>query len=295
MAVQETRLFKTANDSFIFHHEKKESHPWHYHPEYELVYIINGKGIRMVGDHIDQFQKDDLVFLGPNLSHEWKYNENYYDNSGTFEGEAIVIHFLYDSFGDNFFELSENIELKRFFSQSIEGCQIYGKTKEKIISILRKMLLMNKSQRLYALFSIFNLLSFSNEYNLLSSPSFITPFNSSNNKPIQDAIQYILQNFQQKIKASSLLEVSNMSNTVFFRLFKKTYGMSWKKYLLRIRVGYSCSLLENNSMSIAQVAYESGFENISNFNRQFKAIKKCTPSDYRIQFRSKPSSGYIQS
>ncbi len=285
MRIPETRLFRAPDQSCILHHEKSSFHSWHHHPEYELVLITKGKGIRMIGDHIDRFENNDLLLLGPYLPHEWRCDDNFYQSTGEFLGEGIVIQFLHDSFGNKFFALPENKELNLFLSKSRQGCQVYGTSRNEIISIMKQMLSMDETERLYALFSIFKCLSSSKEFRQLSSPSFLGSFKVNENEPIQKAVQYILQNFQDNIKINDLLDISNMSNTTFFMSFKKMYGMTFKRYLSSIRIGYACRLLGENTMSISQIAYECGFGNLSNFNRQFKVIKRCSPREYKKQHK----------
>ncbi len=285
MRIPETRLFRTPDQSCIFHHERARFYSWHHHPEYELVLIMKGKGIRMIGDHIDRFENNDLVLLGPYLPHEWRCDDSFFQPAGEFQGEAIVIQFLYDSFGDKFFRLPENKNLNLFLSKSRQGCQIYGTGKDEIISVMKQMLSMDETDRLYALFSVFKCLSSSIEFRQLSSPSFLGSFKVNENEPIQKAVQYILQNFQNNISVHDLLDISNMSSTAFFTSFKKMYRMTFKRYLLNIRIGYACRLLGENTMSISRIAYECGFGNISNFNRQFKMIKGCSPREYKKQHK----------
>lgn len=287
MKVREVRLFKSPEHSFIFYHEKSSFERWHYHPEYELVFINHGKGIRLVGDHIERFEENDVVFLGSYLPHEWRCKANYYGESGEFAGDALVIQFLHDSFGVRFFDLPENAGLKSFLSKSSQGFYFYGPTRDMIIARMKEMLSLDATNRLYALFSIFKILATTGEYRLLSSPAFLEPYRANENEPLRRVIEYIHQNFQKEIRISTLLSVSNMSNTTFFTSFKKMYRMTFKQYLLAIRIGYACRLLVNDNFNISQIAYESGFENLSNFNRQFKVIKGCTPGEYKKHMQGK--------
>ncbi len=280
MKVREVRLFKSPDQSFIFLHETDYFTPWHHHPEYELVYMKKGKGIRFVGDHIERFKENDLIFLGSYLPHEWRCDKSFYTPSGEFLGECIVIQFLKDSFGPGFFDLPENKNLKQLLIYATQGCNLYGETKKKIIQIMESMLGMDEVERFYSMISIFSILSSSNDYNLLSSPAFHIPFKTEDDDPMKKVIQFIHQNFQKEIKVNELQDISNMSNTTFFTSFKKRYRMTFKKYLLQIRIGYACQLLLDGSFNISQIGYESGFNNLSNFNRHFKSIKGCTPKEY---------------
>lgn len=144
---------------------------------------------------------------------------------------------------------------------------------------------MNDIGRFYALFSILKIFATTKEFNILSSPVFSEPFWLDESGPMQKALKYVLQNFQKQIGIKDLLGITNMSNTSFYAAFKKTYRMPFKDYLLKIRIGYACKLLMDASQNISGIAYDSGFGNISNFNRQFKKIKGITPSQFQEQIK----------
>ncbi len=284
MKVAKIRLRQDPYKSFIVHNEKDPFTPWHHHPEYELVLIMKGKGKRLVGDHVDRFEKNDLIFLGPFIPHQWVCEIDDADLMNGPIDEAFVIQFSYDFLGEKFFEAPENTCLKKFLLDSQRGYEFYGKTKEEIISILHDMLDMNDFHRLYALLRIFEIFATAKEYYTLASPGLAESFHSINDDPMRKAMQFILQNFQDNIQIQDLLELTNLSYASFYPAFKKAYTMSFKDYLLSVRVGYACKLLSEGTSQISQVAYESGFENLSNFNRQFKKIKGLTPSQFQKQY-----------
>jgi AraC-like DNA-binding protein len=290
MKIARIRLRQEPYKSFIVHNEKDPFTPWHHHPEYELVLIIKGKGKRLVGDHVARFEKDDLIFLGPYLPHQWVCQIDNINLSNGPEDEAFVIQFSYDFLGKRFFEIPENTSLKRFLIESTRGYEFYGNTKVQIISILHKMFNMNDIMRLYALLDIFEIFNSTSEVHFLASPNVMDSFSLEKNDPIMHAMQYILQNFQKKIHVQNLLSITNMSYGSFYPTFKKAYTMSFKDYLLKVRVGYACKLLTEGSMHVSEIAYDSGFENLSNFNRQFKKIKGVTPSEFQKQFKLEPSA-----
>ena len=280
MKIETVRLFKEPGSSFVYHHETDDFDIYHHHPEYELVLILKGWGLRFVGDAINRFKEDDLVFLGSYLPHVWRCDDAFFSSTGEFRGEGLVIQFAKDFLGEKFFEIPEYRNLKRFMARSSQGCRLYGNTQEDIIRMMIDMGTMSSTKRLLTLFAIFDLLSHTNEYDLISSPTFLEPYKAQDCDPLLAVIQYTLQNFNKDIKVSDVLEIANMSNTQFFVSFKKMYKMSFKSYLQKIRIGYACRLLTEEQLNISQAAYESGFENLSNFNRQFKHIKGVTPSEY---------------
>lgn len=278
--VANIRLIKEPDKSFIVYNEKNAFSPWHQHPEYELALIIKGKGKRMIGDHVDRFEENDLLLLGPYLPHEWLCDELYYSPTEEFLGEGIVIQFVHDFLGAQFFEIPENKSLNKVLKDSSRGIKFSSKTKKKIIPLMHNIIQMSMSKQLYTLFSIFEILSKCKDYTLLCSPIFTEPFHSETKTQMHKALQYILQNFQKDANIKGVLEHTKMSNTAFCKAFKISYRMTFKEYLLSIRVGYACNLLINNNLNISEIAYNSGFENISNFNRQFKKIKNLTPSQF---------------
>lgn len=286
MKLENIRLLKEPDKSFIVYHETNPFSHWHHHPEYELVLIVKGRGKRMVGDHIDRFEENDLVLVGQYLPHEWHCDNEYYDHPDGFQGEGIVYQFLHDFIGPEFFDIPEHKSLSTLMDESNRGIKFFGATKEKIISIILNNYNADGIDRLYSLFSIFNILSKTKEYQLLASPGFTEPIHSTPNDPMQKALEYILQHFQGKLSVKEMIGITNMSNTAFSLAFKKNYRMTFKEYLLKIRVGYACKLLNDASLNISQIGYHCGFENISNFNRQFRKLKGITPSEYQNKCNS---------
>lgn len=283
MKLVEIRLTKEPDKSFIFYNENAPFAKWHNHPEYELVLITKGWGRRSIGDHIDRFEPGDIAFIGPYVPHEYICDGCCYDDLTNIQSECIVIQFDHTFLGEQFFKLPENKPLLKIFSDAKHGFKFKKGAGEKIAGIMTMMVHMNDTERLYALFSIFSILSQKLEYELLSSPQFVTTFLSNENKVMNRVVQYMMQNFQNDIRVNDLLDVALMSHSAFCNLFKATYRMTFKDYLLKIRIGYACRQLMENNKSISEIAYNSGFENLSNFNRQFKKIKKVTPKEYLSQ------------
>lgn len=281
MRGQEIRTIQEPDKSFIVVKQEKAFPEFHFHPEYELNYIIEGRGRRIVGDNVANFQETDLVFLGSSVPHEYTCESHFVTEEGQFLGKAIVIQFQHNFLGESFFSLPENLEFSKFLALSSQGIQLYGKTKRVIVDYLFDMLSAKTSERLYILFRIFEALSVTKEYNLLSSPGFIDPYLEIGNSPISIAREYILQNFHKDIRVSDLLEITNMSNPTFCSEFKRSNDMNFKKYLNSVRIGYACRLLIAGGLTIAELAYKSGFENLSTFNRQFKSVKGTTPQQYK--------------
>jgi AraC-like DNA-binding protein len=240
----------------------------------------------MVGDQISRFEENDLVFVGSYTPHEWLCDQDFFDPGNGFCGEGIVIQFLYDFLGEKFFEVPENSGLKKFLAESTRGYEFYGNSKEKLKDLMLEMSGMNNFERLQTLFEIFRIFNTTTDFRILSSPAFTESIYLNEDEPMEKALKYILQNCHKPVHIKDLLQLTNMSNSSFCLAFKNTYRMTFKDYLLNVRIGYACKLLTSTHERISRIAYKSGFENLSNFNRQFKRIKGITPSRFLTEAKS---------
>ncbi len=283
MKAIEIRLTKDIDKSFVFFKETGQYFPcpWHYHPEYELVLVNKSTGRRMVGDHIGYFEDADLVFIGPNLPHVWVNDEIYMTGEAKEKAEAIVIHFHENFLGERFFQIPEMDEFKNLLNLSQRGMVIKGAAKLKVGKLMNNMTSMNGIERLSALFSIFETLSSCQEYELLASPGFSLNEVTSIAGPFDKINEYIMRNFDRDISLQEIAKVANMAITTFCNFFKTHYRVTFIEYLNGVRIGLACKLLADKRKNIVEIAYEVGFNNLGNFNRQFKKIKHLTPREYR--------------
>ncbi|RYE27867.1 MAG: AraC family transcriptional regulator [Sphingobacteriaceae bacterium] len=283
MKIIEARLPQEFDKSFIVFQEtgKFFPAPWHYHPEYELVLVNKSTGRRMVGDHIGYFGEDDLVFMGSRLPHVWVNDQKFLKGEADYPADAIVIQFIEHFLGDKFLDIPELGNFRRFLKTSERGMVLKGNTRKKIIRLMQDMLPMNGIQRLSALLNIFEILSYTTEYELLASPQFIQSFQYESPGRFKKITEYIMQNFNKDINLPDAASVANMGLTAFCNYFKDQFRLTFVEYLNTVRIGHACKLLADDKNNIVEVAYECGFNNLANFNRQFKKIKQVTPSDYR--------------
>lgn len=282
MKAIEQRLPVDFDKSFIVFRETGTYFPcpWHYHPEFELVLILKSTGRRMVGDHIGYFDEGDLVFLGPGVQHVWINDDEFIDGKASYQADAIVIHFLDSFLGDKFLNIPEMESFKNILALSSRGIAYRGESRKKIVDLMQGMLNMTGLKRLSTLFEIFDILATSHEYEILSSPGFAKTELKSSGR-FGKINEYILRNFDKDINLPEVAGVANMAVTTFCNFFKEQFRVTFVEYLNTIRIGYACKLLANNDRNIVEIAYESGFKSLANFNRQFKKIKNMNPSEYR--------------
>ncbi|MET6996013.1 AraC family transcriptional regulator [Chitinophaga defluvii] len=283
MKAIEQRLPQDFDKSFVVFRETGVFFPcpWHYHPEYELVLVTKSTGRRMVGDHIGYFEEEDLVFMGPMLPHVWVNDPEYINGTSDAKADAVVIHFSEHFLGESFMGIPEMEPFQKFLKPANQGIVIKGDTRNRINALMKAMLSMNGLQRLSALFTIFDLLANTTEYELLASPGFVQANHFNVSDRFSKVTEYIMRNFDRDITLPEIAGLANMALTTFCNFFKEHYRVTFVEYLTNVRIGYACKLISEKDQSIAEVAYECGFNNLANFNRQFKKLKKMTPREYK--------------
>lgn len=283
MKAVECRLPKEFDKSFIVFREHGcfFPAPWHYHPEYELVLVTKSTGRRMVGDHIGYFNEGDLVLMGPMLPHVWVNDAEYINGTNKDATDAIVVQFVENFLGEKFLQLPEIEAFKKVLNMSAYGLEIKGVIRNKINELMKQMLTASGLQRLSMLFSIFDLLSTTKEFQTLASPAFIDSSKLQESDRFNNITEYIMRNFDNEISLNEVAAVANMATTTFCNFFKEHYRVTFMEYVTEIRIGHACKLLGDPTKNIVEAAYESGFNNLANFNRQFKKLKNMTPTEYR--------------
>ncbi len=252
---------------------------WHYHPELELVTIIKSKGTRFIGDSIKKFQAKDIVLIGKNLPHMWLNDPKYFQENSTLKAQAISIHFKEDFLGDTFLELPEIKPIKILFKNAEQGIlfkNVPTNLREKIIKLTTE----SNFNKTHQFIDVLNQLALHDDIKLLASSGYISSLKLKETKLSNNVIAYIFKNFYKDISLKTVAKIANMNTSAFSRSFKRVHRKTFSKYVNEIRVGYACKLLQENELNIAAIAYESGYNNLSNFNRQFKIIKNSSPSAY---------------
>lgn len=252
---------------------------WHYHPELELVVILKSEGTCFVGDSIEKFEVGDIILIGKNLPHMWLNDEDYFKQNTSQKAKAIAIHFNQDYLGNSFFETPEMKPISELFEKAKHGIKFLNINK-KVIKDIQNMLLLDGFEKTMSFIHVLNTLANHKQTKALASEGFLNSFNPTKNDT-QDKVQaYIFKNFNKTITLEEVAEVANMNASAFSRFFKRVNHKTFSRYVTEIRIGYACKLLLEDRFNISAICYESGFNNISNFNRQFKIIMNCSPSSY---------------
>jgi AraC-like DNA-binding protein/quercetin dioxygenase-like cupin family protein len=250
---------------------------WHFHPELELTHIVKGRGTRFVGDNIEFFQDGDLILIGSNLPHVWK-NQNKESELSV----ARVVQFLPNFMGDDILKLVEFKNIQKLLIKSSFGLRIEGEVKVLILSFLNKLFKTEDPlERIILIIKMLDCLGTSDETIPISKSLFLVELDKQNKDRLNRVIDYTITNCASKIRLEDVASISNMSVSNFCKFFKVRVKKTYVQYLTEVRIGMSCKMLIENQLSINRIAYDSGFVNISNFNRAFKLNKNMTPFSYR--------------
>ncbi|MEO6682264.1 MAG: AraC family transcriptional regulator [Ginsengibacter sp.] len=275
----------TSNDCFtIFSRKKAEfDFPYHYHEEIELNYIRNAKGAqRIVGDHIEEIGNQELVLVGSNLPHVWQTH-----HCKTKNIQEITIQFHKDLFDEKFLRRNQMHFIRAMLEKSKRGILF---SKETTIRVSNRMEALYKKQgfdSVLELMSIMHDLSSSRNMRILSDGTFTDAKFSYNSRRIEIVMDYMNENFDKHFGLAEAARLTNMTEVSFSRFFKQRTGISFIDSLIEIRLGHASRLLIDTTQSIAEIAYNCGFNNLSNFNRAFKNKKNCTPKEFRENMAGK--------
>ena len=257
------------------------SNPWHFHPEIEISYIIQSQGRRFVGDRLDFFSPGDLVLVGANLPHVW-LNDTVARSAETF-AHSLIIQFREDCLGRDFFSLPELAGISKLLHAAKRGLQFTGQTRDAVAAIMLEMRNHGEMGQLIDLLSILRVLAQEEAPTPLSSIGFAPSLDEFASQRINLAYQYVFKHFGEPLDYEEIARKAGMSQSSFCRYFKRVTGRTLSDLVREVRLGHARRLLIETSDGIAQIAYASGFNNISNFNHQFHAIFGTSPNVYRRQ------------
>jgi AraC-like DNA-binding protein len=242
--------------------------------------VHKGHGIRLVGDNVNYFEAGDFVFLGSDLPHTWISDDDF--NKKTDQMEVIVLQFLPTLFSEDWLNMTEMKNIRRLLQSAKRGLRFSPERRELAAQKLRAITHLEGFERFSKILDLLNFLGQEEAFDFLASKAYIPPLNNQTEQRLLRVCQYIHDAFTRPIKLSEVAQLANMNASAFCRFFKKSTGQSLSEYISDLRIGKACNLLLGNpDMSIAEVAYKSGFSSQTLFNRSFLKKKDMTPSSFR--------------
>lgn len=251
--------------------------PWHQHIEYEIILFIEGEGLSFIGNYAGEFQPGDIFFIGKNVPHTFQKRNKEMITS------AVVVQFKEDFLGGEFLKIPEAREIKELFKDSMQGLQIIGRTKMEISGLIKSLESDQSFFRVVKLLECLYLINKKKEYLPLSTQE-VGISNPKDMERIDQVFRYTIDEFANKISLEDVAAIAGLSVPAFCNYFKKSTKKTYIDFLNEVRIGYACKLLIETDLSIVNICFESGYNTLANFNKQFLKIKKETPSKYRRVF-----------
>lgn len=257
--------------------------PWHYHPEYEIVLVTESTGKRFVGDHISDFQPGNLAFLGPNIPHYYRNDDKYLEEGAVLRARSIVIHFSEASLGKDFLQLPEATRLNKLFERSLCGLDVLDTTNQKVSKKLHDIVGLSGLKRWICLVEI--LLDMAESKTLAPiTKSPLIGYNEKESSRLCSVLDWIVTNFDNDIRLSEAAKVAEMNENAFSRFFSLRTRKTFSGFVQELRLQKAAKLLVESELSITEVCYACGYNNISNFNRQFLHHYQMNPLRYKRVF-----------
>ncbi|WP_210420682.1 AraC family transcriptional regulator [Chitinophaga sp. XS-30] len=267
-------------------HDRHFDPVWHAHSEYQLFVVLEGTGTRFVGDSIKAFKPGELVFTGPHLPHLWRSDEAYFAKKSELRINGIVIYFNEHFLGEHIMEKEEMLALKNLFTRALRGLEFHGRSREQIIAMMKELTAMKGIKSVIHLLRILEYMAATKEYAYISAKAYSDVQTQSETTRMNLVYDYVLKNFRRKILLEEIAGLLHMTPTSFSRYFTMQNSKPFSRFVSEIRIKHACKLLTETDEPVSHICYESGFNTLSNFNRQFKEFMLKRPMDYKKEFMS---------
>ena len=250
---------------------------WHFHPEYELVFLDGADGTRHVGEHVSRFSGSDLVFIGsdiPHLNFDYGIKESY---------EKIVVHMKPEFLKDAFVSTPELSSIQQLFEQSKHGVAFGTNTKAAVCVRLKKLYLLSYFDQFLEILSILQLLSQAEDKELLHTHPVVNPHNQKEQGRLKNIFQFLDDQYHRKIDITEVAKLSNLTNAAFCRYFKRMTRLTFTEFVNHYRIDKAKKLLRLDN-NITETCFQCGFESISYFNKVFKKVTGQNPLAFKKKF-----------
>lgn len=276
----------TPEHAILVTHYVGEPHfLFHYHPEFEITLTKGGSGRRLVGSDVSPYAQSDLVLIGPGIPHTWAIEpvpdcleplENY------------VVHFTRESLGLDFLAKKELSSVRRLLARSSLGLHFSGERAAEAARLLCLLPAQSGIDRLISFLSVLRVLAGCRAARPILSAGYRPAPSVEENQRMATILDFVNRHSAESISLTAAAALLGLSQSVFSRFFRRNTGRSFIDYVNDWRISRACALLEQTRLSILEISLQTGFGNLSHFNRQFRRRCQMSPRDYRRQ--TQPSS-----
>ncbi|WP_454879860.1 AraC family transcriptional regulator [Sphingobacterium detergens] len=257
------------------------SNPLHFHELCELVLILESFGKRVVGNNITTFTEGDLVLMGPNIPHIWRNDDVFLEPGNPQRARAIVIYFPADFLLQLTDEHQTIQAMQHFIRKAQRGLRFYGETKDKAHTLMESISDKEGFSKIIEFLKLIQLLQDTVEFESLVSEGYRPTFSEQETLRINKVYLYVMSNFKEDVNIQAASGILNMTPNAFCRFFKRHTQKSFTRFVNEMRIGHACKLLMDRTLSISEICYICGYQNLTNFNKFFKSIMNKTPREFR--------------
>lgn len=272
----------TQNDVFIIINSEKIGfdYPIHFHSAYELTLVLNSSGNRIIGDSVEKYCLNDLVLIGPEIYHKWDDDDLPPEKKNN--AHVVTIQFSKELFNQSLFLKDSFFSIKNLLKDAQRGLKFTNETFKNVAEKIQNLTSVKGFDSVIEFLKILQILSVSKDKNFLAGEGLISVKKFEKGDRINKIYTYILTHFNNpNLRITELAQESNMSTSAFGHFFKKCTNKSFTQFVVDLRLGHASKLLLDSNLTISEIAFVSGFNNIANFNRLFKKNKFLTPKQYR--------------
>ena len=256
-------------------HEAFTESMWHFHSEYELLYLSDGRGTRHVMNHISHYSNGELILLGPDIPH-FAFNQKREDDH-----IKIVVQMKHDFLGERFLTSPELEDIRKLLERSKNGIVFNGELRHQIGHKLMNLIDKSPFEKLIGVLKVLQELATSEDYESLNVKGFLMEVKVQDESRMNQIFAFVQDNFTENISLETIAKEINLTVPAFCRFFKRMTHMTFTQFLNEYRISHACKLLQNKDMLVLDVAENCGFQTLSHFNKQFLKITGHTPSNFK--------------
>lgn len=258
------------------------TYPWHYHDEYEIIYVEEGEGECLVGDSIVPYSKGDLFFFGSGLPHSMQ-SPSRCEGMPELCVRGVNIQFEKDFMHYSISQYSQFISIRNLLEESSRGIKLSLPRAGKVVRLLKQLPLAKGAEQIILLLSLLQTIATGEGRKCLTTPHYTPTTSILKNERMEKVIAYLNKHYTEPIGLNEIASYIAMNPAAFCRYFKENTGKTLKEYILEMRISYACKLLTGSRMNVSQICVTCGFDTPAHFYRVFKRLIGMTPTLYREQ------------
>lgn len=258
--------------------------PLHVHSYCEILYVPEFHGTKFVGDCIESFERHELILMAGNLPHFWRRDETSRPGEPERKFRRMVVHFPDDFLGQALNVYPEFASIRSLMEKASRGISFLEPDSSRIGRQLLKLNTLDGFRQIIQFLKILHKMAQVDNYRLLASEAYNAGTENRADDRLHKVTHFLAYNYGQRISLNEVAELAGMHPTAFSRYFKEKTGKQFTVYLNELRIGFACKLLVNGKLQISEISFETGYNNLSNFNRTFKAVTGLTPTDYQKKY-----------